>query len=135
MIDTAAIAAALYARVASDSAGAAVRALIGSGSIFEATDPINLTGKTLPYLLFRDGSADPSGQGPYPVEVSWFVYVEPLTSPRLLRQMADALVALYGYHNRHAMTVGHTEVPFVGRTFYDGGFKLNGKEVRVIYRD
>jgi hypothetical protein len=133
MIDAATIINTLYERIATDAAGASVRALVNS--IFEARDPINLTGKTIPYLMWRGGSVGGQSGEMRPIGGRWFAYVDSTKSTLLLLQIMDALEAVYGYQNRHAITHGHTVVVHRGDTFYDQGFKLHGAEIRVQYLD
>lgn len=135
MIDYLTINAALYSRVETHADGAALRTLISGGSIFEAKDPINLAGKTLPYLMWRTGDAGGQSGVMRPIGGSWWAYVAPMDAggTRTLMQIKAALETLYGYHNRHAISGGELAIVFNGRPFYDTALKLNGVEVRIQY--
>jgi len=128
-VDYAAIHAQLYSRLATDAAGSAVRALLGS--IFPAEELRNLTGKTLPYAAWRAGSVGGQSGGMRDVFGSWWVYVRPQDAPRKLHQIAGPLEALYGYTAR--MDDGSITAT-TGQPFLDEALTLAGIQITVIYR-
>ena len=96
MIDYTAINAALYARVATDDAGAAVRALVSS--IFPVDGLKSLPGKTLPYLAWADSDAGGSSGEMRTPGGAWWAYVGPMDTGgiRTLLAIKTALETLYG---------------------------------------
>lgn len=130
-MDYAGIHSALYSRLATDSEGASVRALLGS--IFPAEELRNLSGKTLPYAVWRAGSVGGQSGDMRDVFGSWWLYVRPQDAPRKLHQLAGVVEALYGYTARRAIDGGALTAS-TGQPFLDEALTLAGIQVTVIYR-
>lgn len=147
MIDYAAIYAALYGRAASGSAGATLRALLGT---FPAPFPLDsafagqravfpadrlgafaASGVTLPWLVWRAGAAAGASGQMRDLGASWWAYAAPNAGSYPLHQIAAMLETLYGYTNALVIAGGRTRVTFIGRPFPDAALGLNGMEIRV----
>ena len=127
---------ALYARAASDSAGAAVRALVtgAGGSIFDARGLGNLTGKTLPYLVWRSVTPDGQSEQMTNVNAGWYAYVAPTVNDRALTDIATAVYALYSGENRMAITGGKLFALSPRAPFFDDALGLRGIHVPIYWR-
>jgi len=133
-LDPASIYSSLYARAATDSAGAALRGLLGTNGVFKADDLGSLSGKTLPYLVWRDGGVGGPSATMRDVGARWFAYHRTDKGEYRLHQIVAALDALYGSTARFAIADGRLSVTFIGSVFYDRELGLNGIEVRINYR-
>jgi hypothetical protein len=149
-VDPAATYTSLYNRAATDSAGSALRALLGS---FPTTFPADTAfankkavfpadrlglfagkGVTLPWLAWKErGVAGPSG-GMRDVGGAWWVYAAPSAGSRALYLVAAALDALYGSAQTYALNGGRLGVTFIGQPFDDSKLGLAGLEVRIGFR-
>ena len=130
-VATTAIYSSLYSRTATDAAGSAVLALVGS--VFDAGELGNLNGKTLPYLVWRDRGVAGESWSMRDVNASWFIYSAPRTDPRKLTAIADALDALYGT-DPLAVTRGRLGITYRGPIFRDEALSLDGMEVRIGFK-
>lgn len=131
-IDYTAAYADLYARAASHADGALVRGLVGS--IFPANELAQLTGKTLPYLVWRDRGIAGDSESMLSVNAAWFIYATPNANPRVLHTIASELDALY-HMAPLAIPFGRLGVTYRGATFTDEALNnLTGMEVRIGYR-
>lgn len=124
--------ASLYSRAASDSAGSALRALVGS--IFDARDLDNLTGKTLPYLVWR--ATDPDGGSTLMTNINggWYAYVAPTVGDRTLTTIGTAVYRLYGGENRMAISGGVLHALPPRAPFFDAARKLRGLHIPIYWR-
>lgn len=139
-IDYAAILASLYSRAASDSAGSAFRATLGSSSsLFGASklaqwrDPNTASRPARVWAVWRPG--DISGQSGLVqmrgVGASWWVYDDPERGSTRLLATLTALEALYS--DRFALSGGRLQVSFISRQFTDDALGLTGQELRIRY--
>lgn len=122
MIDYLARYAALYNRVAVDSAGSAVRTLVGAGSvssIFPYSELNDLAGRVQPYLVWKPGAVGGQGGDQRTLAAQWWIYVKPTDAPHKLHQIAAALETLYGYTNRLAIPGGELVSNGPGQPFPD----------------
>jgi hypothetical protein len=119
---------ALYNRVAVDSDGAAVRALLGASGLMMFHELGTLAGKTLPYLVWRPGAAGNAGQD---IFGAWTAYDAPNKGPYALHQIMAALHTLYGWSNRLDITGGEIVANGPGQVFYDDKLSLNGQQFVV----
>lgn len=122
----------LYARAATATAGAGVRALVGS--VFEAHELARLTGKTLPYLVWR--SVTPDGQSEQMTNVNggWYVYMAPTAVDRELWVVATAVYALYSGENRLAIAGGNLHALSPRLPFFDTPLGLRGIHIPIYWR-
>jgi hypothetical protein len=131
----------LYARAASDSAGATLRGLLGSASsLFKRTalavnsDPSNPSRPALPWLVWSpDGVGGPSG-AMRDLHAGWWIYLDPdaTSAEASAHSITAALDSLYGHTARYAISGASTYISFIGPIRPDatlGG--LLGREVRV----
>lgn len=134
-IDYAATYAALYSRAATDSAGAAVRALLGgASSVFPADKLGQVAGVVLPWLVWRAGSVGGQSGEMRDTGASWWAYNTPAKGDHRLHEIAAALEALYGTQSVFAVTGGRLLVTFVGQPRVDQALGLNGLEIRIGFR-
>lgn len=145
-MDYAAISSALYARAASDSAGATLRGLLGSNAGMTAIagqtacifrwsllGRVKALAPATPWLVWRAlGTSGQSGEE-RGVSASFFAYVSPAAGDTPLLTIASAIEALYGIDARYAIPGGKTSVTFIGQPFPDEILGLNGIETRIVY--
>lgn len=133
-IDYQAIYTALYDRAATHADGAALRALLGgSSSVFPAKDLGNLSGKTLPYLVWRPLPIGGQSWGMRDVSASWWAYAAPALGTYALHGIAREVDNLYGIAAPFAIDGGRLAVTFIGAPFLDGALGLQGLEIRIGY--
>lgn len=125
---------ALYTRAASDSAGATLRALIGTNGLFTRQELGTLSGRVLPYLVWSEDGVAGASEGMRSINAAWWAYIARTGNPRTLHQIADALDRLYGSTAALAVPGGRLGVTFRGRPFVDDTLGLQGMEVRIGYR-
>lgn len=150
MVDYATLYASLYSRAAVDSAGATLRALLGTFPNPFATDT-TFNGKAaafpaeklsafagagvvLPWLVWRAGSVGGASRDIRDLAASWWVYAAPGAGSRPLHQIAKELETLYGYTNALALSGGRVGITFVGQPRADAALGLTGLEVRIGFR-
>jgi hypothetical protein len=125
---------ALYSRAATDSAGSAVRALVGS--VFDGKELNNLSGKTLPYLVWR--SIDPDGQSEQMTNINggWYAYIAPgdTGGDRKLTTIATAVYALYSGESRLAIAGGNLHALAPSAPFFDSPLGLRGIRIPIYWR-
>jgi hypothetical protein len=129
MIDYTAIYAAIYNRAGTDSAGAAVRALLGAGSqpsLFSYQELGNLAGRVLPYLVWRPGAIGGRGGDQRTLAAQWVIYCKQADAPRTLHEIAKELETLYGYTNRLAISGGELVSNGPGQPFPDKALGCEG---------
>lgn len=139
-IDPAAVSAALFARVKSDSAGAAVRALLGAGaaSVISARDLPKEPGKvgTLParpLLAWREGPIGGQAGEMETFTGAWWVYDEPGQGDRRINAIVAALKAAHR-DQVGIVDYGRVRVGPVGQAALDRVIGLYGRAVQITYR-
>lgn len=141
-IDYAAVIGAMYSRAASDSAGSAFRATLGSSSSFfgasklaQWRDPESASRPARVWAVWRPG--DVSGQSGLVqmrgIGASWWLYDDPERGSTRLLATLTALEALYG-DTRFALSGGRLQVSFISRQFSDDALGLTGQELRIRYQ-
>ncbi|HEX9441326.1 MAG TPA: hypothetical protein VF909_16695 [Roseiflexaceae bacterium] len=140
-LDFSALYTSLYARAATDSAGATLRALLGgASSLFRRTllaansDPNNPSRPALPWLVWSPGEVVGESGARRDVGCSWWLYVDPdaASSEATAHSITAAVDALYGHTARYSITGARTYVSFIGPIRPDatlGG--LLGREIRI----
>lgn len=135
-LDLASIAASLYSRVKSDSAGSAVRALLGAGatSVIPARDLPKETGDlgllpARPLLVWRRGVTSEVDQM-WRAFGTWWAYVELDQGDRPLDQIVSALIAAYP---RFCIPLGRVTVGPIGQPGEDRDLNLYGVPVQISY--
>lgn len=147
MIDLAAIYSALYSRAASDSAGAALRSLLGvfpssfpaapayagQAAVFprELLERFAGKGVTLPWLVWAPGPASGASREIRAAGASWWAYIASSAGAGSLHTIASAVDALYGSTQAYALDGGKLGVTHVGQPFVDTKQGLQGIEVRI----
>jgi hypothetical protein len=130
-VDYATIYSALYNRVAVDSAGSAVRAMVGTVMMFHELG--NLAGKTLPYLVWQPGVVSGASGTQRGIFGAWTAYTAPNAGPYALHQIMGALETLYGWQYRLALSGGEIVSNGAGQVFYDDDLSLNGQRFQVSF--
>lgn len=135
-LDLASLSTSLYNRAATDSAGAATRALLGgASSLFKRqalaanSDSGNPSRPSLPWLIYDPGDLTGPSGAMRDLHISWWMYAN---DPDTLDAIASALDSLYGHTARYAISGARVSVSFIGSVRPDatlGG--LLGREVRV----
>jgi hypothetical protein len=123
-LNTTSIYASLFNRVATDAAGADVRALLGvfpspftarpiyagRRAAFDADDIKKFAGKgvTFPWAAFRKGTVSGESGDIRPVFATWWLYIPDVTgwNTQSLTDIADILERIYGYEYAHAIPGG-----------------------------
>lgn len=115
-------------------AGAASSITSLVGSIFDADELGNLTGKTLPYLVWR--YLDPDGQSQQMVNINggWYAYVAPNGNKRTLTDIGTAVYRLYGGENRQAISGGNLHALAPRAPFFDKALSLRGIYIPIYWR-
>lgn len=139
-MDYAAINAALYNRVATDTAGSTVRALLGAldtGKAVFQFDKLKTYaggGAVLPWLVWRPGDATGTSGEMQEIGGSWWAYSSQLLGTKRLFDIRSALETLYGAPGRFGIAAGRVTVTFRGRPFEDATLgNIYGAETRLVY--
>ena len=130
-LDFTAINSALYSRATGDATLVAA-----VGSIFPAEGLKNLSGKTLPYLVWRDlGGSGESGQM-VNINAGWWAYVAPgeVNGVRKLTDIATLVYALYSGENRQALSGGDLHAITPRQIFFDESLGLRGIHIPIYLR-
>jgi hypothetical protein len=150
-LDTATSYGAIYDRAATDTAGAAVRALLGTfptpfpkrpeyagqRAVFSARflDTFRaVTGVTLPWLVWRQQGIGGQSGGLRDLSGSWFIYAPRWSEDSVLNTIADAVERLYGSEHSLALAGGRYQVSRGDRPFEDRSLELAALEVRLTWR-
>jgi hypothetical protein len=122
----------LYDRAASSSDGAALRLLVGS--IFPAEQLGNLSGKTLPYLVWRPLGGDGQSGEMVNTNAGWYAYIAPMDTGgvRKLTTIADAVYELY--KTPFPITGGRLACLAPRAPFFDEKLSLRGIHIPFYYR-
>lgn len=150
MIDYAAIYSDLYDRAATDSAGSALRALLGTfpntfppaasfagqAAVFPRDMLERFAGKgvTLPWLVWAPGPVSGASREIRAAAGSWWAYAMLSMSTKSLHTIASAVDALYGSTAAYALDGGKLGITHVGQPFPDDKLGLQGIEVRIGLR-
>jgi len=130
-IDYAAVYSSLFNRVATDSDGGAVRALVSTVMMFHELG--NLQGKTLRYLVWQPGTSSGASGGQRGIFGAWTAYEAPNKGPYDLHRVMAALETLYGWQYRRAISGGEIVSNGPGQVFYDDKLSLNGQRFTVSF--
>lgn len=125
------ITASLWSRIATDSAGSAVRALLSSTSaVYTAAQAEGGTPGTPPFLVWREGPVAGTGDVMRRTFGAWWVYV-PRADTRLQAQIIEAIETAYP---QNAIADGMTEIGPIGQAAPDGALGgLWARPVTVSY--
>lgn len=146
MSSYAATTAAMYARAATHTDGASLRALLGqtaSAQLLAVLDSAALlfpaarlatvqqASAPLPWLVWRLGPVGGDADQLRDLHASWWIYVAP-TNEALLQQISDAVIALYEGANRFAVPSARTRITHIGQPAPDGATNQRlARELRV----
>jgi hypothetical protein len=132
-LDYTAINAALFNRVATASAGSAVRALAGTNGIFEREGLASLAGRVFPWFVWAEIDVGGESGDMRPMVGSWFTYVPKGGNAFQLLTNTTALETLYGGANGLVVPWGRVKVVHISRAFDDTKIPARGMEVRLAY--
>lgn len=121
--------ASLYSR-----AGAASSITTLVNSIFDADELGNLTGKQLPYLVWRYLDPDMQSEQMGNLNAGWYAYVAANGNKRLLTDIATAVYNLYGGENRLAISGGNLHALAPRAPFFDKALSLRGIYIPIYWR-
>lgn len=146
-IDTPTIYASIYNRLASDSAGATLRALLGqstrlatltgngnNAAIFpvDMLETVKAINVDRPWIAVKDGEIAGSSGSIRDCFTSLWIYTSGRSRSYDMRVIKAAIDDLFGYTNRHSISGGFLKVVFSGRAVEEAT-DLDSAEMRVTY--
>lgn len=135
MIDLDTTIAAIYSRIATESAGSAARSLL-TGGVYPAAQVLRTdSGKSLqlptsPFALFRAGAISGQSGDLRGITATWWIY-DQRGNTRRLAQIVEAIEA--AYRPRFAIAFGQTQVGPISAEFDDSQFNLLGRSITITY--
>lgn len=132
----ASITGALWSRIATDAAGAGVRALLTAGGVLTGAqveggvEALAALGVTPPFAVWREGVVAGAGDVMRRVTGAWWVYVPNADT----RAQALIIEAIEGAYPLDAVALGRTEVGPIGQAAPDGAMGgLWARPVTISY--
>ena len=130
-----AVAAAVRARIATDGAGAACRALLGAGAgsvIAASALEVGVPGLPLRPLLALSLGPVPTTGGADQHTASWYIYDDASQGTARIDAIATALVALYDQERAAPLSVGPVDVGALSEPRIDSALRLRYRRLDLV---